>query len=369
MSSLETLPPDQRAVLTLVLQRGRSYDDIANLLSIERAAVRDRALAALDALGPTTRVPAPQRALITDYLLGQLPERVRQQVHESLASSASERAWARVLAGELAPIAGKPLPEIPASQPAAEPTASRETAAAAAPATAPEAAAPEATAPEATAPEAAAPETAATEGSRAAASAALGRPAPAPAPAQRPSSRRGGSVVLVLVALIVIAVVIIVAALSTGGSSSKKTTTKATTAPAVTTTTGTTTTGTTTTSTTAHLDAQINLRPPSGSSKAAGIAEVVTQGKLTALVVAADHISPNTKHNAYAVWLYNPGGAAKLLGYVSPGVGKSGVLKTTGELPSNAASYKQILVTLETTTNTKTPGPTVLEGILSLHNS
>ena len=44
MGSLETLPPDQRAVLDLVLQRGRSYDDIARLLAIDRAAVRGRAM-------------------------------------------------------------------------------------------------------------------------------------------------------------------------------------------------------------------------------------------------------------------------------------------------------------------------------------
>ena len=37
MSALDNLPPDQRAVLQMVLQRGRSYDEIAALLSIDRA--------------------------------------------------------------------------------------------------------------------------------------------------------------------------------------------------------------------------------------------------------------------------------------------------------------------------------------------
>ena len=37
MSSLDSLPGDQRAVLQLVLSRGRSYDEIAQLLSIDRA--------------------------------------------------------------------------------------------------------------------------------------------------------------------------------------------------------------------------------------------------------------------------------------------------------------------------------------------
>jgi len=78
MATVDSLPPDQRAVLQLVLQRGRSYDDIAELLSIDRAAVRQRALAALDALGPQTRLAPERRALITDYLLGQLPGPVGQ---------------------------------------------------------------------------------------------------------------------------------------------------------------------------------------------------------------------------------------------------------------------------------------------------
>src|SRR5438270_13038648 len=98
MPALDDLPADQKAVLQLVLQRGRSYDDIAALLSIDRAAVRQRALGALDVLGPQTGVPAQRRALITDYLLGQLPERLEEDTRERLAESPAERAWARVVA-------------------------------------------------------------------------------------------------------------------------------------------------------------------------------------------------------------------------------------------------------------------------------
>jgi hypothetical protein len=113
MASLDTLPPDQRAVLDLVLRRGRSYDQIAELLSIDRAGVRERALAAFDALGPQTGVPAERRALITDYLLGALPPPVADDVRGRLAASPGERAWARVVASELQPLASSPLPEIP----------------------------------------------------------------------------------------------------------------------------------------------------------------------------------------------------------------------------------------------------------------
>ena len=120
------------------------------------------------------------------------------------------------------------------------------------------------------------------------------------------------------------------------------------------------------TSTSPHVIAQIVLRPANRSSKAAGVAEIVTEGTVTGVIVAADHLAPNSSHNAYAVWLATPGGASHLLGYVSPGVGKKGTLKTSGPLPSNVGSYKDLLITLETTTNTKTPGPTVLQGAVAL---
>src|SRR5438105_231860 len=115
MASLDNLPPDQRAVLQMVLSRGRGYDEIAKMLQIDRADVRQRALEALDALGPGTRVPAERRALITDYLLGQQPDRVGEETREELARSPSERAWARVVASELQSLAEEPLPEIPAA--------------------------------------------------------------------------------------------------------------------------------------------------------------------------------------------------------------------------------------------------------------
>lgn len=68
MTDLDRLPPDQRAVLSLVLERGRSYGEVAEMLAIPESAVRDRAHAALDALandpalrGASDR-PKPTRA-------------------------------------------------------------------------------------------------------------------------------------------------------------------------------------------------------------------------------------------------------------------------------------------------------------------
>src|SRR6202034_2569658 len=50
MTDFDRLPPDQRAVLSLLLERGQSYGEVADMLAIPERAVRERAHAALDAL-------------------------------------------------------------------------------------------------------------------------------------------------------------------------------------------------------------------------------------------------------------------------------------------------------------------------------
>ena len=313
MSSVDGLAPDQRAVLQLVLQRGRSYDEIAQMLSIERAAVRERALGALEALGPQTGIDPQRRALITDYLLGQLPPAAAAEARDSLAASPSERAWARVIASELAPIASGPLPEIPSS--AAPP----------------------------------APQTPAPE------------PQPTSGTPRPPSSRLGG---LILIGLAAVAAIVVAIVLITNGGSSKHPSqashSSSSTAASVTTTSS-------SSSTAAKIVAQINLAPSQSHSKAAGIAEVLKEGTNRGIAIVADHVAPNTTRppNAYAVWLYNSASNAQLLGFVNPGVGKNGRLSTAGGLPTNAGHFRQLIVTLETKANPKTPGTIVLHGVLS----
>jgi hypothetical protein len=329
MASLDSLPPDQRAVLELVLRRGRSYEQIAELLSIDRAGVRERALAALDALGPQTGVPAERRALITDYLLGALPRRVADEVRDRLAGSPSERAWARVVASELQPLASAPLPEIPVKAP-------REAAPEPATAAAPE-------------PAAAAPDRPVRER----------RPprARGGSPAGPRVSRTGGAVLLAAGAAIVIAVVLVL--VLNGGSSKKpasaaaRSTTSPTTTPK-------------TSGTTPQVVSQINLNPPSGGA-AKGIAEVLRQQGKTGIAIVAQGLTPNSKKpaNAYAVWLYNSPTDSKILGFVNPGVGSNGRLQTAGGLPTNANHFQKLLVTRETQSNPKSPGTIVLEGALS----
>ena len=93
---------------------------------------------------------------------------------------------------------------------------------------------------------------------------------------------------------------------------------------------------------------------PAGARGAAGI------------VIAAAGVPANTKHDAYAVWLYKSPSKAKILGFVNPGVGSNGRLSTAGALPADASQYSQVLITRETQQSPKAPGTIVLQGPLSL---
>jgi len=378
MPTLDSLPGDQRAVLEMVLKRGRSYDEIARLLSLDRAAVRERAQIALDTIGPHTAVAPEHQHRIADYLLGQLSDAEAAEVRDVLADSPTDRAWARVVSSELAPLAGdNPLPEIPVER-----STPRE----------PDAVAPErADAPGPTpsaAPEPGTPEPLVAPENGASAS-GLGPAQPDGEPKRRRgrrrkrdetvaepvngrrSSRLGGAVVILVGVIAVAAVLFFV--LRGGHSKQHTASTPVTTtssAAASASSTPTSSTPTTATSgTSASVVAQINLSPPTSAknSKAAGIAEVLNEGSIDGVAVVAQNVPANTTKppNAYAVWLYNSPKDAKILGFVNPGVGKSGRLSTAGRLPSNASHYKQLIVTVETTASPKQPGAIILQGALT----
>ncbi|MBV9196990.1 MAG: sigma-70 region 4 domain-containing protein [Solirubrobacterales bacterium] len=309
MPSLDSLPADQRAVLELVLRQGRGYDEIARLLAVDRAGVRRRALAALDAIGPRTEVPPESRGLIADYLLGQLPPRVSDTVRERLGRSPSEFAWTHALASELAQISRDPLPEIPVA-PDGQPTA-------------------------------------------------LGDPEP-PRGRPRRSSRRGGAVVLTLAGAAIAAAVVVgvVLALGGGGSAGNHASTAAAQLSSSTT--------STSAAAQARVVAQITLQPTAAATKAQGVAQVVRVGENQGIVLVARGMPANTKRDFYAVWLFNSITDERLIGFVSPGVGANGQMETTGALPANVAHYRSVLISLETHTQPKAPTRVVLHGALSL---
>ncbi|HET9125480.1 MAG TPA: sigma factor-like helix-turn-helix DNA-binding protein [Solirubrobacteraceae bacterium] len=341
--ALDSLPGDQRAVLQLVLARRRGYEEIASMLSIPSEAVRGRALGALDALGSATSLMVGERQLIGDYLLSQLPAEAEADARQLLAHSPPARDWALALTPVLEPVAADPLPRIPApaalrGQPAIPP---------------------------APGPRAAAPPLP-----------ALG-PAEEPRDAERPSSRRGGMVVIGLALAVIVAAVVVLlvtrhnarshaslaaatrpASTRTASGSSTRTTSGSTTR---------TTSGSTTrspaTSAVKYL-AQINLRPVTAGSRAVGIAEVVRQEGVREIAIIGQHIPPNTKSNSYEVWLYSSPTHFEKLGFVSPAVGRAGTFSDARVLPPDASRYRELIVTTETARKPAHPGAVLLRGTI-----
>src|SRR5690349_13284869 len=106
-SPLDSLAPDQRAALELVVRQGRSYGELANLLGIPEAAVQARAHGALEALAPDLP-PPPDAGELADFLLGQQDEATAERTRARLADDSAAQRWVMTVAaplGELKPAA------------------------------------------------------------------------------------------------------------------------------------------------------------------------------------------------------------------------------------------------------------------------
>ncbi|MDQ8044171.1 MAG: hypothetical protein AAGC46_08620 [Solirubrobacteraceae bacterium] len=115
MAALADLQPDRRAVLKLLIGRGRGYDQIAELLQLPELVVRRRAHDAITELaGGKGDIDDAQRALLCDYLVGELPASRRAEARKLLADDAGARRFARGAAARLSGIEGAQLPELPA---------------------------------------------------------------------------------------------------------------------------------------------------------------------------------------------------------------------------------------------------------------
>jgi hypothetical protein len=317
MTELDQVPPDQRAVLSLLLRQGKSYGDVASLLHIEPAAVRERAQAALSALGPSETsdldLPSERREEIADYLLGQQPASQRAAVRSFLEQSSGGRAWARAVAGELRGLASTPLPEIPA------------------------------------------------EGDEVAlAFEALQERTEAHEEIKR-SSRRGGAILLLGLGVIVAAVLIVILN-SGGGGGNAAGSDSSTIASTVTSDTATSAAGTG--SVTPKIEAQINFLSPNHASHAAAVANIIVQGTQKAFALEASGLAPTNKF-AYAVWLYNSSADSEALGFINQQVSSNGRASAVGALPTNASHYREIVITRETNSKPTHPGTIVLVGQLT----
>src|SRR5215218_1944307 len=370
---LDALAPDQRAVVQLVLQRERSYAQIAELLKISEDAVRARAHAGLSALAPDVELPADKLAQISDFLLGQQNGKPRQATRRLLRSSNGAREWAETVRAQLEDVGGT-LPSLPARAGGGggEATGSRAATAEAAAGAAPEEtmAAAEETAPEET--PAAAGETAPTPDSapdkpvprprplrgsaraRSGAGPAVGAPSPAAAVAAG-SSRIGGAGLIGLLLLARVAAVVFFFVFQNDDDPGEQT--------------GSNPTPTPTASATPAPVGEIRLGAVNGGKGTGVMRLYAAQGQL-AFTLEGTGVPANRRNEAYGVWFTTPGGGSQRLGFAQP-VGADGRLGTTGprtddldKFPRWLARYKQVVVSRERSGNAKRPGPVILRGTL-----
>ena len=103
MATFDQLPPEQRAILELVIQRRQSYEDLGGMLGMPTARVRQLAREALTDLSSRSaaRVDPDWRGQVADYLLGQQtgPEGTATRGH--LKRSEAARLWSLSLLDSL----------------------------------------------------------------------------------------------------------------------------------------------------------------------------------------------------------------------------------------------------------------------------
>jgi hypothetical protein len=360
MNPLDPLAPDQRAVVSLVLQQGRSYDEIAALLGMPVDAVRARAQAGLAVLARDDGLPAEVTGPVADYLLGQQADADAEATRGLLAESESARAWAGDVAARLEAVAPGRLAEIPVAGDEPPLGTGIEEGDSSAPRPAETAlgsgneshgAAPEPAAP---------PGHGAPPGPRPRPVREPGAPEPDDAP---PAASRLGGALLILGVLAVVALVLFLVLRGGDDSGDEATAGPTATAPA-------TATATATPSAAPTEPAEtIRLRPPGGGDATGTMSLYLQQGQLL-FALEAQNVPPNSPNAAYAVWFTGPGAKARRLGFTNP-VGEDGQLgiqgpsdKDLAAFPQLYATYERVVVSEETNENAKRPGKVILAGRL-----
>jgi hypothetical protein len=328
MTPLDTLAPDQRAVLELVLRQGRSYGELSELLGIPERDVRARADAGLRALAGEAD-KGVDTGRIADWLLGQQPDAEAERTRNAVGRSAAAQTWARAVAERLREMGGAGVPDVPAETASATRARPR---------------------PRPVRDGAAAPPrdgVPAAGGTRSSATAGTPR-----------SSRLGGAI---LIAILVAAVgALIVFVVARGGDDSPSADSQQSPAASATPTPAVTATG-----------SDIVLQG-TNESKAVGLMRLLPGSKGTVhFAIAAQNVPANQGREVYAVWFTGDKLQPRRLGFAQAQVGRDGVLTTAGPqkrdlkaFPRWFATYKRVLITRETAATATKPGPAVLEGNL-----
>ena len=346
MSGLETLPPDQRAVLQLILVQGRGYADLATTLKLDVAAVRERAHAGAAALVPDSpagdTLDDATRGRIVDYLLGQQDDGERIVTFAELGDSPAACRWAQALRERLAGVARERLPEVPSAAPVAVGVANG--------------GAPDRT-------------TVITP--------AAAPPAPPAAPQDAPSggpegprpSRLGGALLIAgAAALAIVLAIVLIGGSGDGGGKAATSSTPARTQASARTQTSTTPSRR---APSARLIGQALIRatPAGGSALGAALVEQTSNGR-RAIAVEVTRLAPNGAQDVYALWLQGTAGS-RFLGFVPRRVGSEGSFTVTAPVDSgiDLHGYANVLVTREGTTTANrptTPGLAIASGPLRL---
>src|SRR3954464_9993089 len=109
MATFDQLPAEQRAIIELVVARGRSYEALADVLQVPEQRVRELARDALVELSPVTaaRVDEGRRDRVADYLLGQQQGSDAGATKDELRGSEPARTWALSLLDALDTLFGE----------------------------------------------------------------------------------------------------------------------------------------------------------------------------------------------------------------------------------------------------------------------
>ena len=95
MATFDQLSDEQRAIVELVLQQGKSYDELSEMLGIPEARVRERARDALVELAPVSArgVEEDWRGQLADYVLVQRRAASERRRCPRVAVSSGPACW------------------------------------------------------------------------------------------------------------------------------------------------------------------------------------------------------------------------------------------------------------------------------------
>jgi hypothetical protein len=307
MATFDQLSPEKRAIVELVLQQGKTYSELSEMLGMPEARVRELARDALVELAPVSvrGVEEDWRGQLADYVLGQQsgPEATATKGH--LRRSEAGRSWARSLLDSLEQL--YPNGSVPAIPDGERGRAARRPAAAAA------------------------------SGPSESAGAPRGLSTADPVMRRRLLAGAGAAALVLLLAVLVWPIGV----LTGDDNNSSKASSGATPAAAQTTT---------------------SQGQPAANGPA-GIAIVVDRNGKKQLLVRAAKLAPSGQNEGYYVWLYNsPTDAKPLGGQVTD---QQGNYQAVGAFPADYTKYKYIDITKQAignSTNTKHTGQSVLRG-------